>query len=449
MKNSIFRDFAKYVSLNILGMIGISCYILADTFFVAKALGATGIAALNLSISIYSIIHGIGLMVGIGGASRFSILKSQGQDQKAQSVFSTSVKLGLISGLFFVLIGIFGSEYLAFALGADMSTLPLTKTYLKTILIFAPFFILSNIMLAFVRNDNNPKLSMVAMLTGSFSNIILDYIFMFPLNLGMFGAAFATSLAPIISIFILLFHYIKEKRRFAVFKDKMVWSRVPNILGLGLSAFIIEVSSAVVLITFNLVILGLEGNLGVAAYGIVANLALIVIAIFNGLAQGSQPLASKYYGLKKYDIVAKVYRYAVLSATVMAISIYLGTALYSGNIIGIFNSENNIEIAHMADVGIKIYFIGFIFAGINIVMAMFLSATENAKSAFIISISRGMVIIVPLLLIMSRLWNMKGVWLSFVLTEFIVTIIAIYITSARKTYTLKEREYSKYECLNT
>ena len=111
---------------------------------------------------------------------------------------------------------------------------------------------------------------MIAMLTGSFSNIILDYIFMFPLGMGMFGAAFATSLAPIISICILLSHFIKKKNKFVIIKNKMVWTTIPDIFSLGSSAFIIEISSAIVLITFNLVILGLEGNLGVAAYGIVA-----------------------------------------------------------------------------------------------------------------------------------------------------------------------------------
>ena len=155
MGKRIFKDFTKYVSLNILGMLGLSCYILVDTFFVSKALGATGIAALNFSISIYSVIHGIGLMVGIGGATRYSILKSRNKDAKANMVYSTCVKIGLVIGLILAIIGIFASKSLALLLGADTSTLPLTKTYLTTILCFSPFFIMNNIIIAFVRNDNN------------------------------------------------------------------------------------------------------------------------------------------------------------------------------------------------------------------------------------------------------------------------------------------------------
>lgn len=439
MENSLLRNFAKYVSLNILGMIGLSFYILADTYFVSKALGSTGIAALNLSISIYSVIHGMGLMIGIGGATRFSILKSQNKDKKASVVFSSAIKLGVMIGVIFVIIGLFEAKHLALALGADTLTLPLTKTYLTTILSFAPFFILNNVVLAFVRNDNNPNLSMIAMLVGSFSNVVLDYVFMFPLGMGMFGAAFATGLAPIISICILLFHFVNKKNVFAFLKSKLQWDFIPDIFRLGLSAFIIEISSAVVLITFNLVILGIEGNLGVAAYGIVANLTLVGIAVFTGLAQGIQPLTSKYYGLRKYHMVRKVRKYALLISGVIATIIYMCVILYSDSIIHIFNSENNIGIARIAETGLKIYFIGFFFVGINIVTAMFFSATENARDAFFITIARGFVIIVPMVLVLSKILDMTGVWLAFVFTELFVTILAIYLTKKRRKLSLSKQ----------
>lgn len=104
MDKNIINKFAKYVSLNILGMIGLSCYILADTFFVSKALGATGVAALNFSISIYSVIHGTGLMIGIGGATRFSILKSHNEEKKCNAVFTSCVKMGILIGMIFAII---------------------------------------------------------------------------------------------------------------------------------------------------------------------------------------------------------------------------------------------------------------------------------------------------------------------------------------------------------
>ena len=436
MEKNIFKNFAKYVSLNILGMIGLSCYILADTFFVSKALGATGLAALNFSISIYSVIHGTGLMIGIGGATRYSILKSQKEDKRANVVYSTCMKMGIFVGVIFAIIGIFGSKSLALLLGADISTLHLTKTYLTTILCFAPFFILNNILLSFMRNDNNPKLSMIAVLTGSFSNIVLDYIFMFPLGMGMFGAAFATGLAPIIGIGIMSIHFIKGKNNFRLIKNRIRWSSICDISSLGLSAFITEVSSAVVLITFNLVILRLKGNLGVASYGIVANMALVGVSIFTGIAQGIQPLVSQGYGMDNHVVLKKVMKYALITSLSIASLIYLIVFYNANNIIGIFNSEQNFEVAQIAKTGLRVYFLGFFFAGINIIIAMYLSVTESVKDAFIISIARGCIVIVPLVLLLSSILKMTGIWLAFVLTECTVTIITIIMASSKKNWKL-------------
>lgn len=116
--------------------------------------------------------------------------------------------------------------------------------------------------------------------------------------MGIFGAAFATALSPIISLCILSIHFIKKKQSFHIVKAKVIFADIRRIIALGFSSFIGELASAISLITFNLIILKLEGNMGVSAYGIVANVALIAIAIFVGISQGIQPLVSKYYGKK-------------------------------------------------------------------------------------------------------------------------------------------------------
>ena len=145
----IRTGFFKYVSLNVLGMAGLSCYILADTFFISKAMGAKGLAALNLAISIYSIIHASGLMFGIGGATRYTILKSRRDDGEADRTFTQTILCGLMAGGIFLAAGLFLSRRLAVLLGADAGTLAMTETYLKTILCFSPGFLLNNILLAF------------------------------------------------------------------------------------------------------------------------------------------------------------------------------------------------------------------------------------------------------------------------------------------------------------
>lgn len=431
-KHYVLKNFFKYVSLNVIGMIGLSCYILADTFFVSNALGSNGLAALNFSIPIYCIINGLGLMIGIGGATKYSILKSQNEDEKANSIFSNTVIVGIVIGIIMSIVGIFLSTTIAKLLGAEGATLTMSSTYLTTILCFSPFFILNNIMLAFIRNDGNPRLSMVAMLIGSFSNIVLDYIFIFPFSMGMFGAAFATGLAPIISLCILSSHFIKQKNNFKLIKCKINIKIIINILGLGLSAFITEISSGIVLIIFNLVILDITGVVGVAAYGIVANVALVVVSIFTGISQGIQPLISEGYGKNDSILIKQVLKYAITLSLCIATIIYILTFLLSYNIIAIFNSENNVELIPIAINGLRIYFTGFFFAGPNIIIAAFLSATTRMKSAFVVSIMRGCIAIIPILLLLTAFLGMNGVWLSFTFAEIITTITATMFLSKLK-----------------
>lgn len=426
-KNTLYLKFMKFITLNILGMIGLSCYILADTYFISNGLGTNGLAALNLAISVYSFIHATGLMIGIGGATKFTILKTQSENSKADEVFTHCIILGIVIGSIFALTGILGSEYLSRFLGANEETFSMTNTYLKTIFLFSPCFILNNVLIAFIRNDNSPKLAMGGMILGSLSNIILDYIFIFPLNLGMFGAAFATGLAPIISIILLSLHFIKNNNNFSIKKCKFDLTIFKNIINLGLSSFVTEISSGIVLIIFNIVILNIAGNIGVAAYGIIANLALVAIGIFTGIAQGMQPLVSNSYGNKNYLQLKQLLKYSITLSLIISVIIYSTINLFSSELISLFNSENNSLLKTYATKGLLLYFIGFIFVGINIVIISFLNSIESSKVAFIISLIRGFIAIIPLVLILSSLFGLTGVWLVFPSVEAVTTLIAIIL----------------------
>lgn len=267
-EKTLLREFAQYVALNICGMIGLSCYILADTFFVSRGLGANGLTALNLAIPIYSFVHGSGLMLGIGGATKYSIYMGQGKTKSASRIYSNTIYAMAVFSVIFVVLGIFFSDKLALMLGADPEIFGMTKTYLQVILLFAPAFIVNDGLICFVRNDGNPKLPMAAMLSGSLSNIVLDYVFIFPLCMGIFGAVLATGLAPVISLVVLSGHLITKKNQFHFEKIKPSLKAAGTIISLGVPALITEVASGIVMIVFNAVILKLQGNIGVAAYRI-------------------------------------------------------------------------------------------------------------------------------------------------------------------------------------
>ncbi len=430
MKTEILlKEFFRYVLLNICGMIGLSCYILADTFFVSNGLGANGLTALNLAIPIYSFIHGSGLMFGMGGATKYSIYRGQKEYRNADKTFSNTIYIMFTLAVIFMLTGIFFSEKLTILLGADKDVFLMTKTYLQVILLFAPAFMANDTLICFVRNDGNPKLAMIGMLTGSFANIILDYIFIFPLNMGIFGAVLATGLAPVISLFILSKHWLTKENQFHFVRISPSFRLTGNIISLGVPSFITEMASGIVMIVFNTIILHLKGNIGVAAYGVVANLSLVVISIYTGIAQGTQPILSRVYGSGERESQKQILKYALKTMLVISCGIYMIFFLFANPIVSIFNSEQNIPLQQIAETGLKIYFTAIPFVGYNIIICPYFTSTEKALPAQIISLSRGFLVIIPMAFFLSFLLRMTGVWLSFPITECFVTLagIALYI----------------------
>lgn len=422
---NVYKTFSKYVSFNVLSMLGLSCYILADTIFIANGLGSNGLAALNLVLPIYSLISAVGLMIGMGAATKYSILRAENNIDRANKVFTHAIISGIVIGTVLTMAGLFFSSDIMKLLGADTTILPMANQYLKTILLFSYAFIINNILVCFIRNDKNPNLSMLAMLIGSFCNIILDYIFIFPLNMGMFGAAFATGLAPIISILILSKHFKDKKNNFRFVKYHFQMKYISMIFSLGSATFITELSSGIIMLIFNFQILEIAGNIGVAAYGIIANLALIIISIFNGVAQGIQPIVSHNYGKENRDNLKKIYFLAIVVAIFLGLLFYTLVLLYPNSIISIFNKEKNKELFEIALTGMKIYFVSFLIMGINIVSTSFFSSVSKPIQSFLISIARGGVLIIPLVLVLPEFIGLIGVWASIPLAELITLFLTI------------------------
>lgn len=306
-------EFGRYAVLSVLGMMAVSCYILADTFFVAQGLGSEGLAALNLAIPVYNIIHGIGLLLGMGGATRFSVLKSQQAHEEANVVYTHTLVMAAAASVVFVLAGLTVPGPLAALLGAEGTVHTMTTTYLRVLLIFAPAFVFNDVLQCYVRNDGAPQLSMAATVTGSLANIVMDYIFIFPFGLGILGAVLATGFSPIIGILIQAPHWFSTRCGFRPVCTRPSRRTAARITVLGVPSLLDQLSGAVVMVTFNFLILRLAGNTGVAAYGVVANLSLVVLAVYSGLAQGMQPLVSRAWGHGRRADFFRLLRYALLS----------------------------------------------------------------------------------------------------------------------------------------
>ena len=423
-KSHILSEFARYVSLNVLGMLALSCYILADTFFISKGLGARGLTALNLAIPIYNFIHGSGLMIGMGAGTKYSIYKSQKNEREANRTFTNAVYLAGIFAVVFMFAGIFLSGKIAAVLGADESVWGMTKTYLQVILLFSPAYLMNNVLLCFVRNDGAPQLSMAAMIGGSLSNVVLDYIFIFPMQMGIFGAVLATGFAPIISMSILSPHFLKKKNQFHFTRCGLAAKRAGGICLSGIPSLITEVASGIVMIIFNAIILNLQGNIGVAAYGVIANISLVIVAIYTGIAQGVQPIMSSHYGSGNRRNVQKILKYGMVTMLILSIVLYAGIFFGAAPITSIFNSEGDAVLQKIAEEGLKLYFLACPFAGFNIILSVYFTSMERPLPANLISVLRGFVVIIPLTFLMAAAAEMLGVWLTFPLTELLVAIVA-------------------------
>ena len=422
-----FKAYTKYAFFNVLGMLGLSCYILADTFFVAKGLGSNGLAALNLAIPIYSFIHGSGLMLGIGGATRYSIAKSQGQTDRMNLIFShTAFSVCVLSIVFFT-VGLLGADVITRILGADDAIFSMCRTYLQVLLLFSPLFMLNDMVLCFVRNDGAPRLVMVSMLAGSFLNIFLDYVFIFSFRMGIFGAVLATGFAPAIGLAVQSTFFIQKKNHFCLVKRPLRLQLLGQILSTGVPSLITELSSGIVIMAFNAIILGLMGNIGVAAYGIIANLSIVVIALYTGIAQGIQPLLSRYYGAGTDRNVQSVFKYALYTVILLSGIVYLGVFLGADWLASVFNSEGSHTLQTIAVDGMKLYFTACVFAGSNIIFSIYCTSTDNPRPASILSVLRGFLLILPMAFVMSRLWGMTGLWLAFPATELSAAALGIFL----------------------
>lgn len=430
-RNEILGQLPKYILLNVMGMIGISCYILADTFFVSAGLGADGLAALNLALPVYSFVHGSGLMLGVGGAAKYSVSVSRGKKADGDAVFSNTLMAAAGLAAIYVALGLLLSEEIALLLGAGGEVFQMTETYLKTILVFAPLFMAGDVLTCFVRNDGSPGLSMAAMIGASLSNILLDYIFIFPLGMGIFGAALATGMAPAISMAILSLHMRKGERVRAV-RTPFDARLVGKVAGMGVPSLITEVASGIVLIVFNGLILSLEGNIGVAAYGVVANISLVAVAVCTGIAQGMQPLASRVCGMGDDKAAAGVFKRTAAICAAVTLVIYAAAVALAQPAVSVFNSEGNGLMAAVAEEGMKIYFIMLPFAGFNIVTAMFFSAIEKPLPAQMISIARGFIIVIPAALLMTKAAGLLGLWLALPVTEGLTSLMCLWLCLRRR-----------------
>ena len=420
------KQLRRYLLPNILAMIGTSCYILADTFFISLSQGPNGITALNLVLPLYGLIFALGSMIGIGSATRYALGKGSNAPDY-HLYFSNSIIWTLLVGAVFVALGVAVPDGVLRLMGADETILQVGHNYIRIVLCFAPLFMLNFTCTAFVRNDGAPRIAMAATLLSGLFNILFDYLLMFPLGLGMTGAALATGFSPVVSMSICLLHYLSPRNTIRLTPTLPSLRRLLSACQLGVVAFVGEMSSGVTTMVFNFILLHLAGNAAVAAYGIVANIALVGVALFNGISQGLQPLASACHGSGDIQGQSRIYRHSMFIGLCVSAVVAAVVVTFAGSLVAVFNSQHSAQLADYAIPGLRLYFLGFLFAGANIVKSGFYSATGRGRESSILALCRGVVAIVAFAFLLSHLFGITGVWLAFPAAELFTLLLGLVL----------------------
>lgn len=424
LKDNVVKLYFKYFFPTMCAALSTSVYILFDTIFIGQGVGSKGLTALNISLPIYSIYFGTGLLIGIGGSTLMSIEKGRERLDKANKIFTLSFILGLILATIYCIIGFVFLEEIALVLGATKEIMPFVKEYMVVVVIGTIPFVMGSVMAPFIRADKAPKKAMFAVIFSGFLNVILDYIFVFPLDMGMRGAAIATVFSYTISCLILLTHLLSKNNTLRFKKDFYKLSYITRIFKCGLPSLFIEVSLGFVIFIFNIQILKIIGDDGVTAYSIISNTGIIAVALFNGISQTIQPLISINMGANLKERATRLRNLGLFTALVIGVAFFILCIIFPESIVRIFVKPTDTVLA-IAINSIRIYSIAFIIMGINMVSGSYFQSIELAKESFIIAFCRGLLFVSICVFILPLFIGINGVWLSVPIGELLTLIVTI------------------------
>lgn len=426
----IAAEVRHYVLRNVVATLGMSMYVIIDTLFISIAAGALGLTTLNLVLPLFNIFNGTGLLLGVGGATIFSLNKVL-HPERVRTLYSQLVIFAAVLGLLLaILLNIYAVPVVNF-LGANDATRQMALTYLRIVSWSGPLYMVNYISINFVRNDSNPTLTMKATLTETISVIAIDWFFIFGMGLKIEGAALAVLFSPAISLAVLSFHRKFSQRQL---EFHLVLPRLKNIwraARLGIAAALNELSTGVSIYFFNRVLLQLANNYAVAAYGVISNIAIVVLAIANGVALGVQPIASREFGQHAYENVRTSLKNGIVITLALATVSFIILVTFKLPIIEVFNTAHSSQLVAYASVGLPIYFTSAFFSALNLLFILFLTAIGSARASFSLSILRGYIILLPAILLLAKFAGINGVWAAVPFTEFVITCLGAVIIHQR------------------
>lgn len=419
--------FLRYVIPQMVGLIFNSIYFIVDGVFIGRRLGAGALAAAGVAVPVVEITIALSMLISVGAGILISAAAGRGDAPAARNAFSQAVLFALGLSAAVVVLGNIFLRPLSFALGANEAILADTMTYLRYFISFSPFLIFSFALSTFARNDGRPGLAMWALTIGSASNVLLDWVFMYPLDMGIAGAALATGLGPVFSVLILLPHFLKKRGGLWFTWPRRSPGLLRRLLAGGAPAFIAEFSIGLVTLLYNLAIVraGL-GEGGLAAYLVIGYAALICLTAFLGASQGVQPAVSYLAGAGRPDRIRFLFAASAVFCLGLAVALYAALFFGGGAFFSIFITGDARLLAFTADAA-RLYFIMLPFAALNILLVSFLQSMGSTGPSLVVSLSRSTLPVLAALFLLPLLLPAVGLWLALTVAEAFTLALAVFL----------------------
>lgn len=412
-----------------------SLYNIVDQIFIGQGIGYLGNAATNVSYPLSTICLAISLLLGIGSASRFSIYLGKRDPEKAAKLVGNSVILMAGAGILYLVLGEAFLVPLLRVFGATSEVLPFARQYSEIVLLGMPFLILTNGISNLIRADGSPKYSMVCMVAGAIVNTILDPIFIFRMDLGVFGAALATILGQFLS-FLLAFRYLWHFRTVELTRSCFRLEPRDNLrtLYMGISSCVNQVAITLVQIVLNnsLSYYGARSIYGedipLAACGIVMKTNAILLSIIVGISQGVQPIIGFNFGAGKYDRVRQAYLLAIRWNFVVSAVGFCLFQFFPAPIISLFGSGEPLYF-EFAILFMRTFLFMVLVNGVQLLSSNFFTAIGKALRGLLLSLTRQVFFLIPLVLLLPLHFGIFGVLLAGPIADFIAFVVSVFLVS--------------------
>ena len=427
MSHSINQDITplgllKFAAPSIVMMVFMSLYTIVDGIFVSRFLGSNALSSLNIVYPVINVAIALSTMIGTGGSAIISKYLGEGKKERAREALTQFVVLAVVLSVVLLVFSEMFLTPISRFLGASDVLLADCRVYLGASMLFAPACMLQAVFQSFMVTAGRPGLGLLLMTGAGISNMILDYVLIVPCQMGIAGAALATGIGQCIPAVVGLCFFLFSKQDLHFCRFKISGKEILNACYNGSSEMISQLSNAVITFLFNIVMMSLAGEHGVAAITILLYGQFLFNAAYMGFSIGISPIVGFQYGAGNRTKLRKIYRVSFVFVAISSIVVTVAAVFFSPAIVSVFTKEPRTW--ELASVGFRMFAVNFLFSGINIASSGFFTALSNGKVSALISFSRTLVFIVISLLILPRIFGIVGAWIAVPVAEFLTLIIS-------------------------